>query len=313
MRSLVLVFAVRAHQHAGHHGQRTKGGGHHIAHHIAVVVLAGPDKAALAANDAGNDIVNEAVEVGNAGSLKFCLVFGVVHLLEDILEGVVILLGNGVLGAKPQILLHVQCVVEAAAGKAADGIVLVVLALQHTGTFKIEHGGTLLGAVGTGEQQLCLTGTGDAELRALVHVAIGMAGDGDGLFPVLDHRLDAVDHDGGTEHGAVQHGADGTVGALPHLVQLVLVHALGIGGDGGALDRHAILLVGKSSVHGHLVAGGIAVGQAKVIVFGLEVHKRKDQFVLDHLPQDAGHLVAVHLDEGRGHFDLFHSRVPFPL
>ena len=140
-----------------------------------------------------------------------------------------------------------------------------------------------------------------------------MAGDGDGLFPVLDHRLDAVDHDGGTEHGAVQHGADGTVGALPHLVQLVLVHALGIGGDGGALDRHAILLVGKSSVHGHLVAGGIAVGQAKVIVFGLEVHKRKDQFVLDHLPQNAGHFVAVHLDEGRGHFDLFHSRVPFPL
>ena len=62
-----------------------------------------------------------------------------------------------------------------------------------------------------------------------------------------------------------------------------------------------------------LVGGSVAVGQAQIVIFGLEVHKRKDQFVLDHLPQNAGHFVAVHLDEGRGHFDLFHSRVPFPL
>ena len=29
-------------------------------------------------------------------------------------------------------------------------------------------------------------------------------------------------------------------------------------------------------------------------VLGLEVHKGEDQLVLDHLPQNAGHLVAVH-------------------
>ena len=96
-------------------------------------------------------------------------------------------------------------------------------------------------------------------------------------------------------------------------MQLVLVHALGIGGDGGALDRHAILLVGEGGIHGHLICGGIAVGQTQIVVLGLKIHKGEDQLVLDHLPQDAGHLVAVHLDEGRGHFDLFHSRVPFPL
>ena len=46
MGGLVLIVAVRADQNAGHHGQRAKGGGDHIAHHVAVVVLAGPDKAA---------------------------------------------------------------------------------------------------------------------------------------------------------------------------------------------------------------------------------------------------------------------------
>ena len=87
---LVLVLAVRADQHTGHHGQRTKGGRNHIAHHIAVVVLAGPDKAALAADDARHDIVDEAVKVGDAGSLELFLVLSVVGFLEDILEGVVL-------------------------------------------------------------------------------------------------------------------------------------------------------------------------------------------------------------------------------
>ena len=36
---LVLVVAVRGHQHAGHHGQGAEGGGDHVAHHIAVIVL----------------------------------------------------------------------------------------------------------------------------------------------------------------------------------------------------------------------------------------------------------------------------------
>src|SRR5699024_11491949 len=96
-----------------------------------------------------------------------------------------------------------------------------------------------------------------------------------------DRRLDAVDHDGGAEYGAVQHGADGAVGALPHLVQLVLVHPLGVGGDGGALDRHAVLLVGQGGVHRHLVAGGVPVVQAQVIILDLEVHTAKDQGLFD--------------------------------
>lgn len=139
-----------------------------------------------------------------------------------------------------------------------------------------------------------------------------MAGNGDGLFPVLHHRVDAVDHDGGAEYGAVQHGPDGAVGAFPHLVQMVLIHALRIGGDGGTLDRYTVFFVGQCCIHGHLIPGGIPVGQAQVIVLGVQLHKGQDQFVLDHLPQHTGHLVAVHLNKRGGHFDLFHSAFPFP-
>ena len=308
---LELVLAVRADEDAGHHGEGAEGRGDHVAHHVAIVVLAGPDEAALAADDAGHDVVDEAVEVFDAGGLELGLVLGVIHLLEDVLEGVVVFLGDGVLGAEPEVLLFIQCVVEAAAGKAADGSVLVVGALEHAAALEVVDRGGLLGAVRAGEAQLRLAGAGDAELGGLVHVAVGVAGNGDGLFPELDGGLDAVDHDGGAEHGAIQRSADGAVGALPHLVELVLVHPLRVGGDGGALDGHAVLLVGLGGVDGHLVAGGVAVGQTEVVVLGLQIDVRQEKLVLDELPEHTGHLVAVHLHKGGGHFDLFHDGFPF--
>ena len=306
---LVFIVAVRAHQHAGHHGKAAEGGGDHVAHHVAVVVLAGPDKAALTAHHAGHRVVDQSVEVFDARGLELLLILLLVDLGKDVLEGVVVFLADGILGGEPQVLFGGQSIVKAAAGKALDGGILVVGALQHTGALEVIDGLAHLGAVRAGEHQLGLAGAGNAELGALVHVAVGMTGNGDGLFPGLDHRLDAVQQDGRTEHGAVQHGADGAVGALPHLVQVILGHALGVGGDGGALDRHAVLLVGQRRVHGHLVAGGVPVGQAQVVIFGVQLHKGAQQLLLDPLPQHAGHLVAVHLHQRGGHLDLFHRLV----
>ena len=65
-------------------------------------------------------------------------------------------------------------------------------------------------------------------------------------------------------------------------------------------------LLALAAVDRHLVLRFLAVSQAQVIVFGFQVHKRQNDLVLDLLPQDAGHLVAVHLHQGGGHLDLFH-------
>ena len=89
-----------------------------------------------------------------------------------------------------------------------------------------------------------LPAAGNAHLGILVHVAVRMARDGDGLYPVAHARLDALDHDGGAEHRAVEHGADGAVGAFPHLLEIVLLHARGVRRDGGALHRNAQTLGG---------------------------------------------------------------------
>ena len=68
---LVLEVAVGAHQDAGHHGQGAGGGGDEVAHHVAVVVLAGPDHAPLGADDLGGHVVDEGVAVGEAGWANF--------------------------------------------------------------------------------------------------------------------------------------------------------------------------------------------------------------------------------------------------
>jgi hypothetical protein len=58
-----------------------------------------------------------------------------------------------------------------------------------------------------------------------------------------------------------------------------------------------------------LVVRGVTVLDAKVVVLELHVEVRHDQLVFDELPDDAGHLVAVELDDGFGNLDLGHARL----
>ena len=138
-----------------------------------------------------------------------------------------------------------------------------------------------------------------------------MTGNRNGSGPAGDIGLDAGGHNGGAENGAVQNAADGAVGALVHLLQIVLGHALGVGGDGGALDANMILLDGVAGIPGNLVVGCVTVDQTQVVVFGVELDKRIQKLVLDHGPKDSGHFVAVHLNDGVLHFDLFHHKFSF--
>ena len=164
------------------------------------------------------------------------------------------------------------------------------------------------------EYQLCNAGLVGSQLNAFVDIPVCMACNGDGLFPVLHSRAYAGDGYRRAEHCAVKDRTDGAVRALPHLVELVLVHALVVGGDGGALHGHAILLGGFCRVDGYLVAGLVALGQTEVVVLCFQLNEGHDKLFLNHFPQDAGHLVAIHLNERSGHLDFFfHVNVWFKV
>ena len=304
---LKLRGAIGRHQHGGHHGQGAEGGGHHIAHHVTIIVLASPNKAALAADDPSYSIVNECVEIGNAQLLKIGLVV-FKFFFKHPFERAVVNLGDGILGGEPQVLPRVDGVLEAGTGKRTDALFLVVSALPYGGTIYLLHGQRFFLAIFALEGQGSRTGFAGVHIHALIHITISVTGNGNGLFPVFHHGMDGVDENGGAEHRAVQNGADGTVGTFPHLGELgIFLHALTIGSNGGALDGHAQALGGIGSVHGDLILSLVAVQQTQIIVLSFQVHKGQDQIILDHLPQHTSHFIAVHLHQWRCHSDFIHN------
>ena len=49
---------------------------------------------------------------------------------------------------------------------------------------------------------------------------------------------------------------------------------------------------------------------AEVVVLEVDIQIGDDQLVLDELPDDSRHLVAVELDDRSRHLDLGHTRRP---
>ena len=64
MSRLVLIVAIRRYQNRGHHGKGTKGRCHHIAHDITVIILAGPDIAALGLDHPCHRVIDQRIEIG---------------------------------------------------------------------------------------------------------------------------------------------------------------------------------------------------------------------------------------------------------
>ncbi|MHC2718602.1 hypothetical protein ACVMGE_001089 [Bradyrhizobium diazoefficiens] len=102
--------------------------------------------------------------------------------------------------------------------------------------------------------------------------------------------------------------ADGAVRRLPHLLEVELLHPGFIRGDGGALDADADLLDRFGGVDGDLIVGVVAVFHPQVEIHQLDIQERGDQLVLDVLPDDPGHLVAIEFDDGIGYLDFCHDR-----
>jgi hypothetical protein len=153
---------------------------------------------------------------------------------------------------------------------------------------------------------------GHDEVGGAVLVAVGVAADDDGLGPARHEPRDAGDHDRLAEDHAAEDVADGAVGRPPHLLEPELRDPVLVGGDSGAFHTHAVLLDGVRGVDGDLVVGGVALLDRQVVVLKVDIQVGQDQLVLDELPDNPGHLVAVELYDGIGYLDLGHAAVFLP-
>ena len=135
--SLVLIDTAGRYQNGGHHGQIAVSGSYHIGHYITIIILTCPDESALRTDDTSYGIIDQSVEIFDAQFFKFCLVLVIINLLENILEGMIVFFGNGVLGGEPQILLRIYRIAEACSCKALDGFIGIVNTLNDTGSVEI--------------------------------------------------------------------------------------------------------------------------------------------------------------------------------
>ena len=200
-------------------------------------------------------------------------VLGFKNFFKNAAESAVVDLGDRVLGGEPQILLGRQRIIEAGACKGGNGAVLVVLPHQNAAAFKVIDRLTrfLTGFVRENQLGFALR---DAQLARAVDVAIGVTGDGNGLFPVAHDRTNAIDQNRRTEHRAVQRGANRAVWAFPHAVKLILRHTLLVRRDGRALDAHAVLLDRLCGLQRDLIGRAIALGKTKVKIDRFEIDIR---------------------------------------
>ena len=304
--SLVLIDAGGADQDRGHHGKGSEAGRHHIAHDVAVIVFERPQESALGPHDTGNCIVDQRVEKFKAFCIKFFFVFILIDLLEDFLEIAVVDLGDGILGGEPEIHFLVQRIGKAGTCEALDRLIQIVETLDDTGALELMDDLACLIALCIPEDKLCCAGTGYPVLYVFVDIAVGVTGHNDRLFPGADIGVDPVYEDGSTENCPVQSCADRAVGALVHGLQVILFYARRIGGDRRTLDGYTVFLRGLGRVNCDLIIGLIPFGKSEVIILCLQINIGKKEIVFDHLPDDAGHLISVHLHKRCLHHNFVH-------
>ena len=142
------------------------------------------------------------------------------------------------------------------------------------------------------------------EVGGLVLVTEGVTADDDGLVPAGHQTRDIGDDDRLAEDRAAEDVADGAVGRFPHLLEAEFFDPRLIRCDGGALDTDAVLLDGVRRVDRHPVVGGVAMFDAQVVVVEVDVEVRQQKVVLDGVPDDAGHFVAVDFNDRSRYLDL---------
>ena len=64
-------------------------------------------------------------------------------------------------------------------------------------------------------------------------------------------------------------------------------------------------------IDGYLVVRFVTMGHGQVVVLQINVKVWQDQLILDACPDDPGHLVPIHLNDGSLYTNLAHDVISF--
>ena len=99
----------------------------------------------------------------------------------------------------------------------------------------------------------------------------------DWFCPTWNTSWNVLDDDGLTENDTSNNVTDGSVGGLPHLLQIEFLDSSFVRSDGGTFNTNFAGFDGLCSVDGYLVISGITVFDAQVVVLDVEIQVREDE------------------------------------
>ena len=301
-------LAIGSHENRRHESQRPESLCHSVGLHITVIVLAGPHVTAMPLERAGHHIVDQPVLVGESLLLITLLVFCFEHLGENVFELAVVGLENRVLRGEVHGVVPQESIVEACACEAANRFIEIVLHLRHAAPRIIEHHMfDRPGAVIRGESHGESARSRHLEVGGLVLVAERVTSHHNRLCPTRHQTRNVVYDNRLAEDRTTENVANGAVRRLPHFLEAELLHTRLVGGYRGAFDTHMFALDRFCRVDGHLVIRGVAVLDSQVVIVEIDVEIRQYETILDVLPDDACHLVAVELNHLAFDLDFGHA------
>ncbi len=177
-----------------------------------------------------------------------------------------------------------------------NGLFRIVHAHQHSRPFEIihtelRHLPSILGH----KLHLKLSCLSCHKVCRLILVPKGVSPYDNRLGPSRHEPWDILYHNRLPKDGPIELVPDGSIGRFPHLFQVEFFHSVLIGGDCGTLYANLVLLYSSGCIQRHLVSSLVSMLDAQVEVEDVEIQEGKDQLVLDHAPNDASHLVTIHL------------------
>lgn len=237
---------------------------------------------------------------------ELLLVLFLIEVFEDILEATIVFLEDCVFGAHVQRIIPIKCVSKARMGKRGDRCVSVVHAHHDASALEVENfhfNGLLCRVFGLESHHKLSRLSGDV-VSCPVLVTESMASNDDRLSPAGHQSRDVLNDNRLSEDSAIEFVSDCTVGGLPHELQLEFFDSGFVWGNRSALDSHFVFFDGLSGLKSHFVVSFVPVLHTEIEVLNVDIEVGSDQLVLDVLPDDARHLVAVHLHDGFVYLDL---------
>ena len=139
--------------------------------------------------------------------------------------------------------------------------------LEHASSLECVHNNLLVLTALAIEHKLGNARLIGTNLNTLIYISISVTSDSDRLLPILHCRMDARDGDRSAEYSTVENRTDCAVRALPHLVELIFVHALVVRCDGSTLHSNAKSLCSLGCVLCNLVTSLVALNKTEVVIF----------------------------------------------